>query len=224
MPRAVAMAIRARRRKKIRSRVIVTLCRYTRMYLFTFLLIGWIFHVGHRAPVVLAGFHLLGREHLGGCDRLQQHCFVINCRTAVIEGKLVVVTQDNRFRWTSILAIAAVNTTDHVNFIRGSITLTGRETSFIRILGSFHKNRICRAGGRAERTSNTFFKPIVIALQHVTSSEARPDLPFLLGVLIRHRFFNHYLKRGPKSTHQLNDWIKRAHMLFSLIHDKPSQQ
>src|SRR6266508_4382989 len=107
MPRAVAMEMRDRMRKKINSRVIITFwgiqeSKYTSIpvesflftfipvYLSTFLLILWILHLRYRAPVVFAGFHFLRREHLGGWNRLQQNLLVINGQTTVKERKLII--------------------------------------------------------------------------------------------------------------------------------------
>src|SRR6266508_520658 len=167
MPRAVAMEMRDRMRKKINSRVIITFwgiqeSKYTSIpvesflftclpvYLSTFLLILWILHLRYRAPVVFARFRRLWCEHLGGWDRFQQHLLVINGRTPVKERKLIVIAQHDRFGGTGIFAIAAVDTADHVNFVGRGIALAWREASFIRILSRFHKDRVCRAGCRAQ--------------------------------------------------------------------------
>src|SRR5690242_14748358 len=98
-----------------------------RVYLSTFLLILWILHLRDRAPVIFARFHFLRSEHLGRWDRFQQHRFVIDRRTAVKEGKFVIIAQYDRFGGTGIFTITTVNTADHVNFVGGSIALTRRE-------------------------------------------------------------------------------------------------
>src|SRR5689334_13943533 len=112
------------------------------VYLSTFLLILWILHFRHRTPVVFARLHFLRSEHIGRWDRLQQHIFVIDRGTTVKEGKLIIIAQHDRLGGTGIFTIAAVDAAEHIDLVRGGIALARRESSFIRILSSFHEDRV----------------------------------------------------------------------------------
>ena len=95
----------------------------------------------------------------------------------------------DRIRRASLDAVAAENAAVVIDVVDLGVALGGRDARFFGVLGGLNVNAVRRARRRAEKTGDTFFQTIFIALQLVLAAETLLELrathgPFAVWIVL----------------------------------------
>ena len=112
---------------------------------------------------------------LGGCltafRQWYQHLFLgVNEGCSVITGEFEPVTVRNRVRWARFHTITAEDTAVVVDVVYLRVPLTATKANHIRVLCSFDINAVRWTSRCAKKARDTFFQPVLIALQNVSAA------------------------------------------------------
>src|SRR5262249_2269161 len=81
-----------------------------------------------------------------------------------------------------------------INVVHRCVPLSCGDAVRLGILGSFNVDAVRRARSRAKKASDTFFKPILIAMQHMNSAIPRLEMHRLLRGVFLCRFSEIFFK------------------------------
>ena len=102
--------------------------------------------------------------------RFKELLFTIYQSINVVRRKLDIVTMGDRVSRTRFHAVATEDAPRIIDVVNLRVTLTRRHAIGFSVFRGLNINAICRAGGRAKKTSDAFFEAILVALQNVNSA------------------------------------------------------
>jgi hypothetical protein len=97
----------------------------------------------------------------------------------------------NRIRRTRFHAIPAKNTARIIDVVDAGVPLSRRNSAGVRVLGCFDVNAICRTRRSAQKTTDTLFQPVFVAMQHMNPAISRLEVDRLVRVVLRDRLPEH---------------------------------
>lgn len=127
----------------------------------------------------------------------QQFLLVVQQFFVGLGRELEIGTLDNSVHWTSFLTKSAVDALGHVNIVsRGS-------SSTILAFFHFNRNRLRRADGLAQLTSDATLITTWVSSKSMFSTETGTEVSFFIGVVNSHTRLEHDFGRQPKRTPNL---------------------
>ena len=107
--------------------------------------------------------------------------FPIDQLVDVVRGQAKFMAVGDGIRGTRLDTIATKNAARIIDVVDLSVALASRNAIGFGILGRLNVNAIGRARGGAQKTTNAFFEPILVALQDVNA----PVTPLELNRALR---------------------------------------
>lgn len=117
--------------------------------------------------------------------RLQQHILGVEGVLSRVFAEFKILAEHNGAGRTSLLAIPAEDTAQHIDFILDGVSFSRRYAVIIRVLLRLHVDASGRASAGAKAAPDAFFQSVIIAREHVSPSRSGELLSSLLGILKR---------------------------------------
>ena len=112
------------------------------------------------------------------------------------------MTVGNCIRGACFDTVAAKNTARIVDVVNAGVAFSSGDPAGIGIFSGFNVDAICRAGRRAEKTSNALLEAGFVAVQHMYSAIARLKMHRFERIILSDRFPEHVPESDAKSLHQ----------------------
>ena len=108
----------------------------------------------------------------------------------------------DRVRGACFDAVTAEYAARIVDIVNAGVAFSGGDPIGIGIFGSLDVDAIRRTSRGAEKASNTFLEPGLIAVQNMNPTVARLEMYRLEGIVLGDRFTKHIAESHAESLHQ----------------------
>jgi len=128
--------------------------------------------------------------------------FAIDQLIDVIWRELKVVAMRNCIRRTRLHAIAAKDAARVVDIVDACVPLAGRYAICGSVFGGLDVNAIRGTRSGAEKTADTFFEAVLVAMQNVNPAITRLKLNRSVGINLGRGFPKHRLQSDAEALHE----------------------
>ena len=148
---------------------------------------------------------------------LEQHFLGEDEVFAVVVRQLKVLSQDDCAGGAGVLAVAAEDAAEHIDFVADGVALAGGEAVFFGVLASIDEDAAGGAGSGAEGAADALFEAVVVAGEDVSPAGSWELLTLVFGVHDRWAAVSESLGGNAESgDHGFDDFVEDGHYAVTL--------